>query len=93
MNLEPLMRKLPEMSEEKLLENISKRLPILDFKSWSRGKYSAQDIINEWDLIQQKKSYLTKSQRDQINGFVSMCLIDMVKDDQPKEESNGTNNE
>ena len=41
-----------------------------------------KDVLNEWDLIQIKQSNLTRSQRDQICGFVSACLIEMTKGDE-----------
>ena len=68
MKLEDALYKTPEMTEEKLLSLIDKK------------NYSAQDILNEWDLIQAKKSKLSKDQRDQICFLVSMCLIEMTKD-------------
>lgn len=82
MKIEELIYKVPEMTEEKLLELINKRKGFLKFKAWSRNKYSdAKEILNEWDLIQMKKSTLTKSQRDLICSFVSACLIEMTKND------------
>lgn len=38
-----------------------------------------KEILDEWDLIQIKKSNLTRSQRDQICAFVSACLIEMTR--------------
>lgn len=80
MKIEELLYKTPEMTEEKLLELMDKRKGFLNFKTWSRNKYSdMKDILNEWDLIQVKQSNLTRSQRDQICAFVSACLIEMTK--------------
>ena len=38
--------------------------------------------IKEYDLIQDKNSYLTRSQRDTIIGFVGLCMIEMTKGDE-----------
>lgn len=81
MKLEEALYKAPEVSEEKLLELIQKRIGFLNFKSWSRNKYTPEDILKEWDNIQIKKSSLSRNQRDQICAFVSACLIEMVKND------------
>ena len=52
--------------------------------------YSEKDISNiildEYDLIQQKKSLLTKSQRDQILGFIGLCMIKMVKGNEKEDK-------
>lgn len=79
MKLEEALYKAPEVSEEKLLELIQKRIGFLNLKSWSRNKYTPEDILKEWDNIQIKKSSLSRNQRDQICAFVSACLIEMVK--------------
>lgn len=79
MKLEEALYKAPEVSEEKLLELIQKRIGFLNLKSWSRNKYTPEDVLKEWDNIQIKKSSLSRNQRDQICAFVSACLIEMVK--------------
>jgi len=80
MKLKDCLYKTPEMTEEKLLELMDKRKGFLNFKTWSRNKYSdMKEILDEWDLIQIKKSNLTKAQRDQICAFVSACLIEMTR--------------
>ena len=81
MKLEEALYKAPEVSEEKLLELIQKRIGFLNLKSWSRNKYTPEDVLKEWDNIQIKKSSLSRNQRDQICAFVSACLIEMVKSD------------
>lgn len=81
MKLEEALYKAPEVSEEKLLELIQKRIGFLNLKSWSRNKYAPEDVLKEWDNIQSKKSSLSRNQRDQICAFVSACLIEMVKSD------------
>ena len=41
-------------------------------------------ILKEWDLIQEKESYLTKSQRDQILALVGVSLVEMTKGEEKK---------
>ena len=83
MKIKDILYKTPEMTEEKLLELMDKRKGFLNLKTWSRNKYfNMKDVLNEWDLIQIKQSNLTRSQRDQICGFVSACLIEMTKGDE-----------
>lgn len=80
MKLEDVLYKTPEITEEKLLNLIDKKKYVL-YKEWAKKKnYSSQEILDEWDLIQAKKSKLSKDQRDQICFLVSMCLIEMTKD-------------
>ena len=86
MKLEDVLYKTPEMTEEKLIEIIDKTLPIMRNSTKNRirelhkGEYNlAKAFLDEYDLIQDKKSYLTKSQREQIVGFISLCMIKMTK--------------
>ena len=93
MKLNDAIYKSPEMSEEKLLKLMSnyKRYFSKEFVSRITSVYNQRHnsyetdickmILDEWDNIQKRESYLTKSQRDQISGFVGMCLIQMTKDD------------
>ena len=82
MKLEDVLYKTPEMTEERLIKLIEDNKFIL-YKEWARKKnYSAEDILKEWDLIQEKKSKLSKSQRDQICMLVSLCLIKMTKNEE-----------
>ena len=98
MKIKDLLYKAPEMTEEKLLEIIeanldllTKRNPILIRRIQSTHKYS-EDInklvLKEYDLIQDKKSYLTKSQRETILGYVGYCMIIMTKQNEKQEDSN-----
>ena len=93
MKIEGLLRKTPEMTEEKLLEIISKEMLFLgrDLIKRINSIYHGHNvlagetpkyILEEWDLIQDKKSYLTRSQRDKVSALVSACLIQMVKKDE-----------
>ena len=91
MKINELLYKTPEMTEEKLLEWIKKinyfredlTNRILEFYEF---KLPIEEcILKEWDKIQEKKSYLTKSQRDTVCGLVSYCLIQMVKDSDERE--------
>ena len=85
MKIKELLYKTPEMTEEKLLEIINKKLPILRNKTiigrvnQLHGYDTAKALLDEYDLIQDKKSNLTKSQRDIVVGFVGLCMIHMVK--------------
>lgn len=92
MKIKDVLYKTPEMSEEKLLELIKKHCKFLDKEIVSRLKETRkffndneipQRILNEWDFIQVRESYLTRSQRDKICALVSMCLIQMTKGDEP----------
>jgi hypothetical protein len=87
MKIKDLIAKTPEVSEEKLLEFIEKNKHYLR-SGTSRLVYfhnieedDAHAILKEYDKIQEKTSYLSKSQRDEITGFVGWCMIQMVKAD------------
>lgn len=86
MKIKELLYNTPEMTEEKLLEIINKNLPMMKNSAKNRirelhkGENNlAKAFLDEYDLIQDKKSYLTKGQRDQIVGFVGLCMIQMTK--------------
>lgn len=92
MKLNNIIYNTKEISESKLLDIIKN-----NFKLTSRSLrvklkelYSEKDISNiildEYDLIQQKKSLLTKSQRDQILGFIGLCMIKMVKGNEKEDK-------
>ena len=89
MKIKELLYKTPEMTEEKLLEIIDKTLPMMRnstkdrIRELHKGEYNlAKAFLDEYDLIQDKKSYLTKSQREQVTGFVGLCMIQMVKNNE-----------
>lgn len=87
MKLEKILYRTPEMTEEKLRELIKKHKWFLDSGIVKRlreiHKFNdekvPQIILNEWDLIQSKQSFLSKSQRDKICALVSVCLVEMAK--------------
>lgn len=86
MKIKDILYKTPEMTEEKLLEIIDKSLPMMRNSTKNRIRQLHKDeynlskaFLDEYDLIQDKKSYLTKSQREQIVGFVGLCMIQMTK--------------
>lgn len=86
MKIKELLYETPEMTEEKLIEIINKTLPMMRNSTKNRirelhkGESNlAKAFLDEYDLIQDKKSFLTKGQRDQIVGFVGMCMIQMTK--------------
>lgn len=84
MKLNDVIYKTPEMSETKLLEIIGKHKKFLDksiIKKIYKGENLAEDIINEWDLIELKKSNLSRSQRDSVLALVSMALLEMSNGD------------
>ena len=97
MKIKELLYKTPEMSEEKLLKIIDENFPMMRnsakdrIRQLHKGEYNlAKAFLDEYDLIQDKKSYLTKGQREQIVGFVGMCMIKMVKGN-AEEKSEETN--
>lgn len=85
MKIKELIYQTPELTEEKLLELINKNIPIMRKEAKDRiqelhkGVNLAQAFLDEYDLIQDKKSFLTKSQRNNVVGFVGLCMIQMVK--------------
>ena len=89
MKIKELIYQTPEMSEEKLLKimdshldwikkDLKGRLKILHTTPDKPFDYS-QAFLDEYDLIQDKKSYLTKGQRNIVIGFVGTCMIEMTK--------------
>ena len=87
MKIKDLIFETPEMTEEKLLTIIDENLKMVDsslrrrLKGIHKGMNLNKAFLDEYDLIQDKKSFLTKSQRDFVIGFVGMCMIKMTKDD------------
>lgn len=74
------------MTEEKLLEIINSNLKMMNNSAKDRIRQLhknesnlAKAFLDEYDLIQDKKSFLTKGQREQIVGFVGLCMIKMTK--------------
>lgn len=97
MKLKELLYQTPEMSEERLLSIIKEDLENFEraTKLTSRlrqihkhSKSLPEIILEEFDLIQDKKSYLSKSQRDMITGFVGACMIKMAKTKEDNEYVN-----
>ena len=88
MLIKDILYQTPEMTEEKLLEIITKELERLSkvnkelIKRIQQIHNNSDDInkliLKEYDLIQDKKSYLSKSQREDIVGFVGTCIILMT---------------
>ena len=89
MKIKELIYQTPEMTEEKLLEIMNSHLNWIknDLKERIIGLHKdpmkpfdlSQAFLDEYDVIQDKKSYLTKSQRDVVVGFVGTCMILMTK--------------
>ncbi len=87
MKIKEVIYNTPEMTEEKLLQKINDNIKFLkkDLKSrikeLHRGEELNKAILDEYDNIQDKQSYLTKSQRNTVIGYVGLCMIEMTKDD------------
>lgn len=89
MKIKELIYQTPEMTEEKLLKIMDSHLDWIrnDLKERIIGLHHdptkpfnlSQAFLDEYDIIQDKKSYLTKSQRDVVVGFVGTCMILMTK--------------
>ena len=89
MKIKELIYQTPEMSEEKLLKIMDSHLNWIknDLKERIIGLHRdptqpfdlSQAFLDEYDLIQDKNSYLSKLQRDVVIGFVGACMIEMTK--------------
>ena len=89
MKIKELIYQTPEMTEEKLLEIMDSNLDLVKpdlkerimelHKDPSKPFDFSQAFLDEYDIIQDKKSYLTKSQRNTVIGFVGTCMIEMTK--------------
>lgn len=89
MKIKELIYQTPEMTEEKLLEIMNSNLDLVKpdlkerimelHKDSSKSLNLSQAFLDEYDIIQDKKSYLTKSQRNTVIGFVGTCMILMTK--------------
>ena len=88
MKLTDIIQTVPDLTEEKFRENVEElikrstifRIPLCRDKEWT-----AEEMIHEWELVQEKKSNLSKSKRDQVLGLVSTALYNMVS--KPAEEN------
>jgi hypothetical protein len=85
MKIKDLIFETPEMTEEKLLTIIDENLKMVDssLRRRLKGIHKEMDLneafLNEYDLIQDKKSNLTRGERDIVIGFVGTCMIEMTK--------------
>ena len=89
MKIKELIYQTPEMTEEKLLEIMNNNLDLVKpdlkerimelHKDPLKSSNLSQAFLDEYDIIQDKKSYLTKSQRNTVIGFVGTCMILMTK--------------
>ena len=89
MKIKELIYKTPEMTEEKLLKIMDSHLDWIkkDLKDRIHTLHKdptkpfdfSQAFLDEYDLIQDKKSYLTRGQRNIVIGFVGTCMILMTK--------------
>ena len=93
MKIKELIYKTPEMTEEKLLKIMDSHLDWIkkDLKDRIHTLHKdptkpfdfSQAFLDEYDLIQDKKSYLTRGQRNIVIGFVGTCMIEMTKGIEP----------
>jgi hypothetical protein len=85
MKIKELIYQTPEMTEEKLLKIMNSHLNWIrkDLKDriieLHKSPNLSQAFLDEYDLIQDKKSYLTRGQRNIVIGFVGTCMIEMTK--------------
>ena len=86
MKIKDIIQETPEITEEKLLEIIDSNLKMMNPQAKNRIRELhkselnlAKAFLDEYDLIQDKKSYLTKGQRNIVIGFVGTCMIEMTK--------------
>ena len=92
MKLNNVIYNTKEISESKLLDIIKNNFKLtsrslrIKLKELYSEKAISNIILDEYDLIQQKKSLLTKSQRDQILGFIGLCMIKMVKGNEKEDK-------
>lgn len=97
MKIKELLYKTPEMTEERLLEIIKENLKLITQRNPSlirriqqihKHSDSVENLLlKEYDLIQEKQSYLTRSQRNEVIGFVGFCIISMTRKDEEQENS------
>jgi hypothetical protein len=93
MKINELLYKTPEMTEEKLLKIMDSHLNWIkkDLKDRIHTLHKdptkpfdfSQAFLDEYDLIQDKKSNLTRGQRNIVIGFVGTCMIEMTKEIEP----------
>lgn len=89
MKIKELIYQTPEMTEEKLLKIMDSHLDWIkkDLKDRIHTLHKdptkpfdfSQAFLDEYDLIQDKKSNLTRGQRNIVIGFVGTCMILMTK--------------
>ena len=92
MNLKELIPESPEINEDKVIAMIKEYSDYLSTEARNRLRQLHKDleieyaILEEYNLIQEKKSYLTSGQRKQIEGLVALCLIRLSKGDESKDD-------
>ena len=85
MKIKELIYQAPEMTEEKLLKIMDSHLDWLS-KSFKKRITEihgftelSKSLLDEYDIIQDKKSFLTRSECNTVIGFVGTCMIEMTK--------------
>ena len=92
MNLENLIPNSPELNEEKLITMLKEYSKYMSTEAKRRLQELHKEldveyaILEEYNLIQNKKSLLTRSQREQIEGLVALCLIRLSKGDESSDD-------
>lgn len=85
MKLQEIIQQTPEITEEKLLEQIKVISKFLRNSTIDRLNTLhkilplEQAILQEYDNINSKTSLLTRSQREEVQGLVATCLIQLTK--------------
>lgn len=93
MKLDDIIYETPELTEEALLEELSKNESFLSNDLLSVLKATSELhaipvnklIFNEWGLIQKKKSKLSRSRRDQINALVGTSALHLIRKQDEKD--------
>lgn len=77
MKLKDYLYEKPELTEEKIIEEITSSSPFLPS---DLRHLTPDEILKEFDLISEKRSNLTKSRRDIIQGIVTLAMIKIIND-------------
>ena len=86
MKIKDVIQKTPEMTEEKLLKIINATFPIVKpeiknrVQELHKGVDLAQAFLDEYDLVQDKKSYLTKGQRKIVSEIHDYFINHIAED-------------
>lgn len=85
MILEEVKNQYPDFVQEDLVKYIEeckyyiRNSTLNRIRSLNKTLSDSEAILNEWNKVQKKESYLTNSERKEIAVLVGMCLIDIIK--------------